>query len=126
MATGCLSVPRCPPSLASGASRASCITPASGPTRASTSPGKRVGMIGTGSSVVQALPVIAAEAEHVTVFQRTPNFSVPAWNAPLDAEAIADRKARYELFRRKARTTTAGNPWNARAQSVLGRDARGA
>ncbi|HEY3614105.1 MAG TPA: cyclohexanone monooxygenase, partial [Gaiellales bacterium] len=80
--------------------------------------GKRVGIIGTGSSVVQALPIIAAEAAAVTVFQRTANFSVPAWNAPLSGEAIADRKARYERFRRKARTTTAGNPWSARSESV--------
>ena len=43
---------------------------------------------------------------------------MPAWNAPLAAEAIAERKARYDVFRRMARTTTAGNPWNAREQSV--------
>jgi len=54
----------------------------------------------------------------VTVFQRTPNFSVPAWNARLSPDAIADRKARYDAYRRKARTTTAGNPWNSREQSV--------
>ncbi|MDX6628233.1 MAG: hypothetical protein QOH00_479, partial [Gaiellales bacterium] len=80
--------------------------------------GKRVGVIGTGSSAVQAIPVIAAEAAQLTVFQRTANFSVPAWNAPLGAEAVTQRKARYDVFRRAARTTTAGNPWNASTQSV--------
>ncbi len=48
--------------------------------------GKRVGMIGTGSTGIQAAPVIAATAKHLTVFQRTANYSVPARNAPLTPE----------------------------------------
>jgi cation diffusion facilitator CzcD-associated flavoprotein CzcO len=48
--------------------------------------GKRVGMIGTGSTGIQAAPVIAAQAKHLTVFQRTANYSVPARNAPLSPE----------------------------------------
>jgi cation diffusion facilitator CzcD-associated flavoprotein CzcO len=48
--------------------------------------GKRVGMIGTGSTGIQAAPVIAASAKHLTVFQRTANYSVPARNGPLSAE----------------------------------------
>jgi cation diffusion facilitator CzcD-associated flavoprotein CzcO len=48
--------------------------------------GKRVGMIGTGSTAIQAAPVIAAQAAHLTVFQRTANYSVPARNQPLTAE----------------------------------------
>jgi cation diffusion facilitator CzcD-associated flavoprotein CzcO len=48
--------------------------------------GKRVGMIGTGSTGIQAAPVIATSAKHLTVFQRTANYSVPARNAPLKAE----------------------------------------
>jgi cation diffusion facilitator CzcD-associated flavoprotein CzcO len=48
--------------------------------------GKRVGMIGTGSTGIQAAPVIAAQATHLTVFQRTANYSVPARNAPLTQE----------------------------------------
>lgn len=48
--------------------------------------GKRVGMIGTGSTGIQAAPVIAAQAEHLTVFQRTANYSVPARNVPLTPE----------------------------------------
>ncbi len=48
--------------------------------------GKRVGMIGTGSTGIQAAPVIAAQARHLTVFQRTANYSVPARNVPLTPE----------------------------------------
>src|SRR5262249_35841593 len=48
--------------------------------------GKRVGMIGTGSTGIQAAPVIAAQAKHLTVFQRTANYSVPARNVPLTME----------------------------------------
>jgi cation diffusion facilitator CzcD-associated flavoprotein CzcO len=48
--------------------------------------GKRVGMIGTGSTGIQAAPVIAAQADHLTVFQRTANYSVPARNVPLTPE----------------------------------------
>ena len=47
--------------------------------------GKRVGQIGTGSTGIQAVPVIAAEAKHLTVFQRTANYSVPAQQRPLTA-----------------------------------------
>jgi cation diffusion facilitator CzcD-associated flavoprotein CzcO len=48
--------------------------------------GKTVGMIGTGSTGIQAAPVIAAQAKHLTVFQRTANYSVPARNGPLTGE----------------------------------------
>jgi cyclohexanone monooxygenase len=118
MATGCLSVPRIPDIQGierfAGEMHHTGVWPHDGVDVA----GKHVGVIGTGSSAVQAIPVIAAEAAQLTVFQRTANFSVPAWNAPLTAEAISRRKARYEKFRRMARTTTAGNPWNASEQSV--------
>lgn len=61
--------------------------------------GKRVGVIGTGSSAIQAIPVIAAECAHLTVFQRTPNFSVPAVNGPLDPEFERAFKANYRAHR---------------------------
>ena len=48
--------------------------------------GQRVAVIGTGSSGIQAVPVIAEQAKHLTVFQRTANFSIPAHNGPLTAE----------------------------------------
>ncbi len=61
--------------------------------------GQRVGIIGTGSSAVQAIPIIAEQAAQLTVFQRTPNYSIPAQNGPLpkaDQQAI---KAEYRHFR---------------------------
>lgn len=62
--------------------------------------GKRVGVIGTGSSGIQSIPVIAKEAEHLTVFQRTPVYSTPARNHPYDPEFIRQTKANYnEIIR---------------------------
>ena len=61
--------------------------------------GKRVGIIGTGSSAVQAIPIIAAEAKHLTVFQRTPNYSIPARNKALDPATVQEIKAVYPEFR---------------------------
>ncbi len=80
---------------------------------------KRVGIIGTGSSAVQSIPIIAAQADRLFVFQRTPNFSVPARNHPLDLNVQARMKADYGRFRREQRATAfaAGPP--ARAQSAL-------
>jgi cyclohexanone monooxygenase len=65
--------------------------------------GKRVGVIGTGSSGIQSIPLIAEQAEHLTVFQRTPNYSVPAHNALLDADLQRDVKSRYAEFRARDR-----------------------
>ena len=61
--------------------------------------GKRVAVIGTGSSGIQSIPLIAKQAEQLTVFQRTPNYSVPAHNAPLDPQEVARVKADYAGFR---------------------------
>jgi cation diffusion facilitator CzcD-associated flavoprotein CzcO len=66
--------------------------------------GKRVGIIGTGSSAIQAIPLIAEEAERLYVFQRTPNYVVPAQNVPLDPEKTAELKADYKGFRARAKT----------------------
>lgn len=65
--------------------------------------GKRVGVIGTGSSAIQSIPVIAEQAERLVVFQRTPNYSVPAHNAPLDPDYEARIKADYAAFRERNR-----------------------
>lgn len=61
--------------------------------------GKRVGVIGTGSSGIQSIPLIAQEAKHLTVFQRTPNYSLPARNAPLTEEEDQAIKQSYAAFR---------------------------
>ncbi|WP_281282831.1 flavin-containing monooxygenase [Nonomuraea terrae] len=70
--------------------------------------GLRVAVIGTGSSGIQAIPVIAGQAEHVTVFQRTPNYSVPAHNRPMEPEYQGWAKANYPDLRRRMRESHAG------------------
>ena len=65
--------------------------------------GQRVAVIGTGSSSIQAVPVIAEQAKHLTVFQRTANFSIPAHNGPLSAEQRDWFKKNYPEVRRFAR-----------------------
>ncbi|UZE50564.1 flavin-containing monooxygenase [Rhodopseudomonas sp. P2A-2r] len=65
--------------------------------------GLRVGVIGTGSSAIQSIPLIAEQASQVLVFQRTANFSVPARNAPLTDEERARWRADYAELRRRAR-----------------------
>ena len=61
--------------------------------------GKRVGVIGTGSSGIQAIPEIAKEADHVTVFQRTAQYALPARNRPLTKEELAKSRAEWENTR---------------------------
>ncbi|MGA9279368.1 flavin-containing monooxygenase [Ilumatobacter sp.] len=61
--------------------------------------GRRVAVIGTGSSGVQAIPLLAQDADHLTVFQRTPTYATPAYNAPLDPDVEAEVKADYAGFR---------------------------
>ncbi|MBM3221018.1 MAG: NAD(P)/FAD-dependent oxidoreductase [Candidatus Rokubacteria bacterium] len=70
--------------------------------------GQRVGVIGTGSSAIQSIPIIARQAAHLTVFQRTPNYSMPAHNAPLDPAYERQVKAGYAEFRRQARESRVG------------------
>ena len=70
--------------------------------------GQRVGVIGTGSSAIQSIPIIAEQARHLFVFQRTPNFSVPAHNARLDPELERRVKASYAEYRRQARASRIG------------------
>ncbi len=70
--------------------------------------GRRVGVIGTGSSGIQMIPVIAAQAKHLHVFQRTANFSVPAVNRPLTPEADRRHKERYAYWRDQSRQTPFG------------------
>jgi cyclohexanone monooxygenase len=65
--------------------------------------GLRVGVIGTGSSAIQSVPIIAGQASQLTVFQRTPNFSIPARNAALTAEEREAFRAKYPEIRRFAR-----------------------
>jgi cyclohexanone monooxygenase len=72
--------------------------------------GLRVGVIGTGSSGIQAIPVIAEQAERLTVFQRSANFSIPAGNRPIDEETRRRQKAEYPERRRLSRLSGGGSP----------------
>lgn len=72
---------------------------------------KRVGIVGTGASGIQAIPVIAQQAAHLTVFQRTPNFTIPAQNRPMDPEFEREWKANYRDWRRKGRDSLGGIPY---------------
>ncbi len=73
--------------------------------------GKRVGLIGTGSTGIQAAPVIAETAAHLTVFQRTANYSVPARNGPLSPEFKRYIKNNIEEIREITRSTPNGHPF---------------
>ncbi|TSD95145.1 NAD(P)/FAD-dependent oxidoreductase [Skermania sp. ID1734] len=72
--------------------------------------GKRVGVIGTGSSGIQAIPCIARQAEQLYVFQRSANYSVPAGNVPLDDAARREQKANYAERRRLSMESGGGSP----------------
>ena len=61
--------------------------------------GMKIGIIGTGSSAIQSIPIIAKDAKQLTVFQRTPNFSIPAHNQDLDPTFIEEIKNDYDNFR---------------------------
>ena len=103
MATGCLSVPQ-EPSIPGLEDFGRELHYASRwPHHEVSFAGKRVGVIGTGSSAIQAIPVIAEQAGHLTVFQRTPNFSVPAANGPLDPAFVSAFKANYAAHRQNHR-----------------------
>jgi cyclohexanone monooxygenase len=70
--------------------------------------GLRVGVIGTGSSAIQSIPIIAQQAASLTVFQRTATYSVPAWNEKLTPEYRKKIKADYPALRAKARARPTG------------------
>ena len=83
--------------------------------------GKRVGVVGTGSSGIQAIPVIAEEARELTVFQRTASYTVPAHNRPLDPAVVAEFKADYPGLRARNRAMPGalGARWNWNTKSAL-------
>ena len=70
--------------------------------------GQRVAMIGTGSSAVQSIPVIAKQAAHLTIFQRTASYTVPAHNRSLTPEEVAEVKADYASLRAANRQMAGG------------------
>ena len=103
MATGALSIPRLPdlPGIASFTGKV--YHTGAWPHEGVDFTGLRVGVIGTGSSGIQTIPAIAKQAQKLVVFQRTANFSIPAWNAPLTPEAQQAWKGNYAEHRKRAR-----------------------
>ena len=81
--------------------------------------GKRVAVIGTGSSGIQSIPVIARESEHLTVFQRTPQYTIPAQHGTVDQAFLKEVKANYRQILDEARHTAAGFPYDASETSAL-------
>ena len=73
---------------------------------------KKVAIVGTGSSAVQSIPVIAEEAKNLTVFQRSPNYTIPANNRPLTEKELSNAKSSYDQIREKAKYTRAGIGYN--------------
>src|ERR1700676_3495236 len=108
LATGCLSNARVPDIKGLGAFNGKVYHTGHWPHEPVEFTGQRVAVIGTGSSGIQSVPVIAEQASHLTVFQRTANFSIPARNAALTAEERQSWKADYPEIRRKARETRNG------------------
>jgi cyclohexanone monooxygenase len=103
LATGCLSNARMPDIRGLGGFKCKVSPPGHWPHEPVDFTGLRVGVIGTGSSAIQSVPIIARQASRLTVFQRTPNFSIPARNAPLTEEEREAFRAKYPEIRRFAR-----------------------
>ena len=81
--------------------------------------GLRVGVIGTGSSAVQSIPLIARQAAHLLVFQRTPNHVVPARNGPMDPATQERFKANYPALRARAKQNRTGLLYRISEKSAL-------
>ena len=109
MATGCLSVPKVPDLPGIDDFEGEIYHTARWPHEIVDFTGKRTGIIGTGSSAIQSIPIIAKEAKHLTVFQRTPNFSIPAWQGPLTDEADRRTKRDYAKYREISRNSICGD-----------------
>jgi cyclohexanone monooxygenase len=110
MATGCLSFPKAPEIPGAELFHGPMHHTNRWPHEGVDFTGMRVGVIGTGSSGVQSIPVIAQQAGDLTVFQRTPNFSFPAHHRPLEEREIAEMKREYREWRARQRTSPAGVP----------------
>lgn len=81
--------------------------------------GQRVAVIGTGSSGIQSIPIIAEQAAQLYVFQRTANYSIPAGNVPIAAEELAEAKANYAERRRISMRSGGGSPYIATTKRTM-------
>src|SRR3984893_3053380 len=109
MATGCLSAPQAPPFAGLDRFEGKWYQTSNWPHEGVDFSGQRVAVIGTGSSAIQSIPLIAQQAGHLFVFQRTPNFSIPAHNGPLHPGYEREVKSNYAEFRQRAREPRVGS-----------------
>jgi len=119
MATGCLSAVNTPKYKGLEDFSGSVYHTARWPEEGVDFSGLRVAVIGTGSSGVQSIPVIAEQAAQLTVFQRTGNYVIPAHNRALDPEEVAAIKADYPALRAKASASFSGNYFPVGGQSAM-------
>jgi cation diffusion facilitator CzcD-associated flavoprotein CzcO len=80
---------------------------------------KRVAVVGTGATAVQAIPEISQQAKQLTVFQRTPNYCLPARNGKVDPERVKERKADYDGIIDRIRQSVTGFEFSRIPKSVL-------
>src|ERR1700682_6169310 len=118
-AVGALSVANMPPFKGLSSFKGKCYHTSQWPHDGVDFTAKRVGVIGTGATAVQAIPEIAQQAKHLTVFQRTPNFCVPARNGSVDPQVTKARKADYDGVRQRIKNSFFGFELNFIPKSVL-------
>ncbi len=108
MATGCLSLPKTPDIPGIGRFAGPLYSTSQWPHEEVDFTGMRVAVIGTGSSGIQSIPLIAQQAAELTVFQRTPNFSFPAHNGPVPDDKLADFARDHHEYREAAKVSGGG------------------
>lgn len=113
MATGSLSQPNLPDLPGRDSFAGAVYLTANWPAEGVDFTGLRVGVVGTGSSGVQSIPVIAGQAAELTVFQRSANYSVPAYNRPLGDEEWQQVLEEYPRRRKESWNSAAGSPWGS-------------
>lgn len=111
MATGCLSAPKPPEIDGVRDFKGEVYFTGRWPHDGVNLAGKRVAVIGTGSSAIQSIPLIAEQAAHLTVFQRTPNFALPAHNGPAPSDRVSLLQGDRTAYREQARQSMTGVPY---------------
>ena len=119
MATGCLSAGRLPDIPGRDAFAGRSFHTSDWPRDPIDFAGQRVGVIGTGSSAIQAIPILAEQAAELVIFQRTPNYSIPARNTPMTDDYAAMWKQDYPARRQKARFARSGVSYDFGQLSAL-------
>jgi cyclohexanone monooxygenase len=109
MATGCISDPQIPALAGRSEYRGNIYHTGRWPHQNVHFAGQRIAVVGTGSSGVQSIPVLAKEAAHLTVFQRTPHYSVPARNFPMTGAYEQEWKSNYRERRQDMRYAPSGS-----------------